>query len=501
MRAPAQAETIRAVLRRARPLIVVFVLLGIVANNAWKQFQGPLYQASSNVLLTTTDIGTVVIESQPIVDPERVEETGLAYAESSQLFRRVAASEPRLGDAEDIEATTAVAVADSVLEFKATTDDAQTAVLTANTVAEEYVDWRREIEGAEIVEGIAQLRRQLAREPRGSERRQDLRAQLNNLEFLNRVNTGHARVVETSTSADKISPAPLRDSMLGAALGLLLALLVAAVREAIDTRVRSEEDVEDILDTPVLASVPTFPRRTQLVMFGRYEKLFGDTYALLAAALTHGRGSGTLTIAVTSSIAGEGKTSTAANLAVALARRGESVVLADFDVRRPSIARLFRVPPDAKGVAQVVGGQATLDGALWEVSVNGRGPHVAPGGEATNGDGASASTAAAGSLRILPAGGAFETVEHVQKLGRVVEQLRGTADVVILDTPPAVLTVEMAELAQTIDRVVIVVRQGRATRRSLQALSRQAQNWRAELAGAVLTDAPSDGPTYYYGST
>ena len=105
-----------------------------------------------------------------------------------------------------------------------------------------------------------------------------------------------------------------------------------------------------------------------------------------------------------------------------------------------------------------------------------------------------------GSLRILPAGGTFESLDHARKLGRVVEQLRGMADIVVLDTPPAVLTVEMSELAQSIDRIVVVVRQGRATRRSLQALSRQAQNWSAEVAGAVLTDAPPEGRAYYYGA-
>ncbi len=455
-----------------------------------------MYEASSKVLLTTTDIGTVVIESQPIVDPERVEETGLAYAESSELFNRMVDEQSAFETAEDIEDATTVGVSDSVLEFTVEADDERTAEETANLLAAEYIAWRRELEGAQIVEGIAQIRRQLRGEPSGSERRQDLRAQLNDLEFLNKLNTGHARVIERATEAAKVSPAPLRDTLLGAFIGLLLALLVAAIREAIDTRIRSEEDVETVLDAPVLATVPSFPRRAQLVMFGRHERMFGDTYGLLAAALTHGRGSGTLTIAVTSSIAGEGKTSTVANLAVALARRGENVVLADFDVRRPSLGGLFGVPVDASGVVQVVDGVAPLSSSLWEVSLNGRGPHASaqPPGNLD------AKQANGGSLRVLPAGGTFGSLDHAKKLGAVVEQLRGTADIVLLDTPPAVLTVEMAELGQAIDRVVIVVRQGRATRRSLRALGRQAQTWSADVAGAVLTDAPTEGRAYYYGT-
>jgi succinoglycan biosynthesis transport protein ExoP len=498
MRATAQAESFRAALRRSRALIVVFVLLGVVMSNASMQLRGPQYRATSAVLLTTTDIGTVVTEGQPIVDPERVEDTGLAYAESSELYSRTAEQNAGLGTAEEIEAVTEVAVSDSVLDFRVTTDEEDRAVQTANALAIEYVEWRKEIEGAEIVQGIAQLQRQLANEPAGSERRQDLRTQLNELEFLNKLNTGHARVVETASEAPKVSPAPVRDSLLGAALGLLVALVVVGIREALDTRVRSEEDVEEVLDVPVLATIPSLPRRSRLVMLSRHEQLFGDTYGLLGAALTHGRGGGTLAIAVTSAIATEGKTTTAANLAVALARRGDRVALADFDVRRPSVGPLFNLPMNAEGVAQILAGQTTIERAMWEVSLNGRGPSlIAPTGADGNGDGAAPGT---GSLRILPAGGSFGSMDHVRNLSRVVDELRRTADVIILDTPPAVLAVEMSELARTIDRIVVVVRQGRATRRSLQALGRQAQGWPADVVGAVLTDAQVEERTYYYGT-
>jgi len=71
---------------------------------------------------------------------------------------------------------------------------------------------------------------------------------------------------------------------------------------------------------------------------------------------------------------------------------------------------------------------------------------------------------------------------------------------VILDTPPALLTVEMAELSQLIDDVLVVVRQGRVTQRSLRSLGRQARSWSAELAGVVITDAPGDEQYAYYGS-
>jgi Mrp family chromosome partitioning ATPase len=72
---------------------------------------------------------------------------------------------------------------------------------------------------------------------------------------------------------------------------------------------------------------------------------------------------------------------------------------------------------------------------------------------------------------------------------------------VILDTPPALATVEMAELAPHVDFVLVVVRHGRVTRRSLQTLSRQAEGWRAEIVGAVITDSPPESDEYYYYAT
>jgi Mrp family chromosome partitioning ATPase len=80
----------------------------------------------------------------------------------------------------------------------------------------------------------------------------------------------------------------------------------------------------------------------------------------------------------------------------------------------------------------------------------------------------------------------------------MIEDLGHHADVVVLDTPPALATVEMAELSTAVDAVLVVVRHGRVTRRSLVTLSRQAEGWQAQIIGAVLTDSPAEEDEYYY---
>lgn len=232
-------------------------------------------------------------------------------------------------------------------------------------------------------------------------------------------------------------------------------------------------------------------------MFGRNEELYGDSYGLLAANLVQSDGARRpRVIAVTSAIANEGKTTTAANLAVAMARRGANVVLADFDVRKPSVAEVFRIPTSAPGVAQLIAGQAEVRDVLWDVSLNGLALEVAHFGR--NGDTADSP----GSLRVVPSGTQLRSgsVAQSPQVPTVLEEL-GTvadADILMLDTPPALVTVEMAELSRRVDAVILVVRQGRVSRRSLRALARQTKGWNTKITGAVLTDAPQEERHSYY---
>jgi non-specific protein-tyrosine kinase len=311
-------------------------------------------------------------------------------------------------------------------------------------------------------------------------------------------------VIAPAEGAAKTSPAPVKDSLLGFSIGLVIALLVVGLREAIDTTVRSEADVEELLSAPVLATVRSLPRRARIVTYGRHEAAFADTYALLAANLAQSRAQHKKTVvALTSAVSREGKTTTAANLAVALARRGTSIVLADLDFRRPALSELFNIPKTAPGVLQILAGKASVEDCLWSVTLTGTRPRVSQNGALDGVLRTNGKDSTSGSLVILPAGGAVgtETAHISMRLGPLIETLRARGDFVIADTPPALLTVEMSELSHLIDEVIVVVRQGRVTQRSLRSLSRQARTWPADVAGAVLTDAPPGEEQYtYYGS-
>ena len=506
----AGADALKAAIRRSLPLIIGLIVLGIVAVNAFKQIQGPRYEASARVLISTTPLSTIITGTQPsFVDPQRVQQTAVGIAASPRLYAIAARrTNDRFGGAGSMQSATSVTgdPSSDLITFTASSSNPDTAVGTVNAVANAYVGFRGRLASSQVRATIQGLRARLDSLPPGSPERASLNSQLNDLQVLKH-NASDAELVQSATSASKTSPAPLKDSLVGFAIGLVIALVVVALREAIDTTVRSETDVEDLLSAPVLASVRSLPRRTRMVTYGRHEAMFADTYALLAAQLarTKSRDDGSV-LAVTSSVSREGKTTTTANLAVAAARRGASVIVADFDFRKPTLAELFGIPANPRGALQVMAGSAPLERTLWSVSLDGPRPRVSPNGRGvaaasweTVGNG---SEQGHGSLRVLPAGAVVATREVPQRarIGSLLQELRAQSDLVILDTPPALLTIEMAELSQLIDMVLVVVRQGRVSQRNLRALRRQALTWPAELTGAVITDVQATGGQYsYYG--
>jgi Mrp family chromosome partitioning ATPase len=504
---PGAVESLKAAIRRSLPVIVILCLVGVGAVNALRQLEGPKYAATARVFDSPIDLGAALTGTQPgYIDAQRLEKTDLALARSLELYERAAAkAEGRLGSAEDLRSVTSVGGSDnSILVFTASGKDARRAVATANAVAEEYIAWRADLAGRTIRQAIAELRERVG----ASTSNPALVELQNKLEVLDTLNSGGAIVVERAAQARKTNPMPVRDSALGGAVGLVVALLLVGIREALNTKVRSETDVEEMLALPLLGTIQSLPRGARIVTIGRHEQVFGDKYALLAANVARIRKDVERPVlAVTSAVAEEGKTTTATNLAVSLARRGARVVLADFDVRKPSIARVFGIPADAPGVAQVVAGTASVRQAMWVVPLGGstsaavRSTDVVPHPFGPAGNGAAPATnGAEGSLFVLPAGGSVRagTVAQSPRLSDLLAELRRGADYVILDTPPALLTAEMAELSRHVDTVIVVVRQGRVSRRSLRSLSRQAQGWPAQFVGAVVTDAPHEEEHYAY---
>jgi len=497
-------ETLKAVARRSAWIVALLVVLGIAALSLLRQHQGPSYEAGAQVVLSPIDLGAAVSGFQGYVDPDVLNQTEEALANSAQLFNRAAAvNHGALGSGDDLQSATSVSKNGGTVTFTATGVDPGRTVKIANAVASVYPHWRADVSSAAITQAIRQVESQLkASTPRDP----SLVDLLNKLKVAKTATGGNVLLVERADSATKTRPRPVRDALLGAFIGLFFGLILVAAREAIDTRVRSEGEVEEILSVPLVGAVETLPRRAGLVAIGRHRERFGDMYALLAANLAQTAADGeTIIIAVTSATAEEGKTTTASNLAAALATRSANVVLIDLDSRKPSLGKLFHIPLDAPGVDEIVGRSLRPEEALWTVSLNGQGPIVYPArGEAPPDSGAlkrSNGGSKPGSLRVLPIGATGMPrglAGRTPALRTLLASLSENADFIVLDTPPALAMPEMTEISELVDTVLIVVRHGRVSRRSLAALTRIRRNWRSADVAAVLVGTPRHDEGYAY---
>lgn len=507
-------EELKSVLRRSAALIAAVVVVGILGMNVIRQLGGPEYQAQARVLLNDSNLSSAALGINPVYqDPNRQDQAQQNLVNSPELYAYTAKrAGGHLGSAAELMGHTSASVANNVVNFTAKASSAGRALLIVNAVAVAYPHWRAQVSGRVVDTAIAQVQDQIARIGKTP----DLAKQLQQLQVLKVLTSDDTLFVEQGTSAAKLTPKPVSDSLLGAMIGLVMALLIVGGRELFDTTVRTEADVEEALEAPVLATIDSLPRRLRSTILGTDGSRFHDEYELLAAniAQTFDGHEGTVRLAVTSALPGEGKTTTASNLAAALTRRGTDVVLADFDLRNPSVSEFVGIPDGAAGVSELLAGATDIRSVLWRVAPNGEGPHLESlhgvelvgrrpatrkrTGAAT----AEVSQGREGSLTVMPGGVVVkESVPRFAKLPALLDRLPSDLDFVVIDTPPALIVAGMAELAQSVDGVLVVVRYGVVHRRRLRALGRQALSWRAKLLGAVLNDSPSDAGSlnYYYG--
>lgn len=490
-------------LRRSAWLIAGLVVLGAVTMNGVKQLSGPQYQATGRVLLSSTDLASGLAGIDSVyVDPSRRDSAETNIANSPPLYEYAAQQAGgRLGTGSELDASTTASANNNIVAFVSTSGDQEQAQAIANAVADAYPQWRADVSGKAIESAIIRLREQIQQSGANTELQDELRR----LQLLKTLTTTNTLLVDPASRAVRTTPNPVRDTLLGATLGLLIALLVVGARELLDTRVRSEVDVEEILGTPVLATVHTLPKSLRDTVVGGTSTRFSDEYDLLAATIRQmfDGHDGPVHIAVTSALPGEGKTTTTANLASALARRGESVVLADFDLRNPRLGALFSIPKNVPGVTELLFGYAELDSALWNIPLNGDGAVTAGSLVAHGSRHVVSAHDHVGSLTVLPGGRSTARSASAASFARLPEllsEIDAGADFVVIDTPPALIVSGMTELGPTIDAAIVVARQGTVTRRQLRTLNQQTRSWRPKLIGAVLNDVPRQESELAYGS-
>jgi len=485
--------------------------------------QTPLYRSSAEVLMKRQDAVAAAAEvNNPFTyaDPERLAATQVKIARSPRVAQRVVAAAHVPGvTASDFLGSSDVSASPTAdtLEFSATSRDPETAARFANAYASQYSVVRREIDTGALNGAIEELQAQIddARRARleGVPGQTRLLSQLivtqAKLKTAATLLTGNTTVLRPAEGATKIAPTPRRTALLGALFGIVLGLALAFLAEALDRRVRSGEEIGAALGLPLLGRLARPPRRLrkqhELVMLAEPTSAQAEAFRKLRAKLQlAGGGHATRTIMFTSAKEGEGKSTTAANVAVALARAGRHVALVDLDIRRPVLHSFFRLD-GRHGITDVVLNGEDVVAAVQQVALpsGGRPAADSNGGPASSSGSWNGGSGRQGVLHVLPCGtippADAEFLEDV-RVTAVLAKLGEAFDIVIVDAPPLLAFGGAISLSTEVDAIVLVTRSG-IGRTTLQELAREFHSSGARSLGYVLTDVPltEDGGYGGYG--
>jgi len=497
------AEYLAIIRRRKWALILPLLVVPIVAFG-YSYRQAAVYAASSEVLISRQDLGSAISgrsNADIYSDPDRFAQTQAALARVPEVARD-AVARSGVGGITPGQLLAASSVTPrgnaDLLEFTVRQADAGAASTLATAYASAYTDYRLKLD----TDALSGARRDLQRSIAALERQgatdtllyRALAEKVQELRTMELLQT-RAAVVRTASAGTQVAPTPQRDAILGAALGILLGLAAIFLWEALDRRVRDEDEISRALEIPLLARLPT-PRETGLAMLDNPSDIDAEAVRRLRSSIEFANlDVNAKAIMVTSAVAQEGKTTTISNLAVALARAGHRVALVDLDLRKPMIGRLFGLEL-RPGLADVAIERIELEGALVPVQLSisqpgrvGRSALAArrvsesqQWGESEDGH---------GKLFVLPAGflpASPGELVGTQAVARILARLRAEMDFVLIDAPPLLTVSDAKTLTARVDAIFLVVRLGRVNRSMLRDLAREFEGSPARKLGFVLTD-------------
>jgi succinoglycan biosynthesis transport protein ExoP len=278
------------------------------------------------------------------------------------------------------------------------------------------------------------------------------------------------------------SPRPTQDGLLGLAIGLLIGLGAAFLRDSLDDTLTSSETAERVSDAPVLATIPLISswrkgERPQVLAVSEPTSQAAEAYRSLRTSLQFARQAEELrTLLVTSPREGEGKTATVANLGAAFAQAGERVVVVSCDLRRPRLGQFFPADGPSDLVA-VLHGEQSLDDALK--------PAAECEGLWTLG----AQSTSPNPTELLSA----------KRVSDLIAELERKFDLVIVDSPPVLPVADAMILTAYADAVLVLAAASQTRRGELRRTAEKLAQANARVIGLVLNKVSAQSGYEGYG--
>ena len=411
-------------------LVAAVLVLGAVVGFTF--LQTPEYQATNRVFVQTQAGGSVAdlnsgvnFASQQITSYADVATTPLVLdSVIERLGLDMTAQELAL------QISTTVPPETLILEITATSEDPAEAAAIANATSE------------------------------------SLRAEVATLETAGEEPSVELTVITPATEpGSPSSPSVPRNVAVGVVLAVLAAVAVAVLRDLLDNRVRRTEDIERTFEKPVIAAIPASKdaKHLSLISAQHPQSLQAEAYRSLRTNLQFmGLTGENRSVLVTSSLPGEGKSSSAINLAHVIAQAGNHVLLIDADLRRPSVAEYLGLEGDA-GLTSVLIGDADIEDVAQPMETEG--------------------------LDVLASGPIPPNPSELlgsKAMQELLAAAMATYDFVVVDTAPLLAVTDAVVLSHYVGGTVVVAQSERVRRPQLQQSLEKLDAVEARMLGVVL---------------
>ncbi len=502
------------VVRARRWVIIQAVVIVTLASVVVSMLLPPTYQGEARVLVAEKGAGSSVFGSI-LGDLSSQPERSLATQVQLMQLRPIAEQTIRklglkMRPDELLERVKVSALGQTnVVVITADYSSPRGAADIANTMADAFVEWSRaskrerikaaadELEGrlnearSVILSVGRRINRATDKEKAAAEAQAELQIaaglyttlaeKLEQLRIDEQLEAGSGSVVSRAVVVNTpVSPQPVRNGMLGLAIGLILGVGMAFLYEYLDNTIKSTDEAERLLGAPVLGHITLEKlekgERRRLTIVDHPGSAGAEAYRVLRNSLDFINFEHDIkTLLITSAAPGEGKSTVAANLAAGLAQAGAKVVLVSCDFRKPTMDQFFGVS-NSIGLSDVLTGSNTLKAALQR-----------PGDE---------------QLLILSSGKMPPNPSELLsswKMEDLFKNLEDWADWVIVDSPPLLAVADAAAVARWADGVLMVTKGGSSTREAARKGREMLERVGARILGVVVWGLEEGGAGRGYG--
>ena len=299
------------------------------------------------------------------------------------------------------------------------------------------------------------------------------------------IDAGNIRIIDRAEYAFQVSPNTRRDLRLAAVIGLMLGLGLAFFIEYLDNTIKSPEEVEPYFKVPLLGVVlghhvkgrreEDVNRKDELVTLKDPKSAVSESYrGIRTRILFSSTVSQPKSILIVSAMESEGKTISAANLAVIMARTGSRVLLLDCDMRKPRLNTIFGLERE-KGVSNILVGDCAISDAVHKTDIE--------------------------NLNMIPCGQIPPNPSELlgsKAMREMLAILSRDYDRVIIDSPPVTAVTDAVVLSKAVDGVVVVLQANKTERMLAKRAIEQMQAVNAHIFGIILNRLDERMTKYYH---